>query len=245
MPATFRNSLSLRRYRVAQAITIAGAIAIGSLVVDRLVELFREDFYIFYGLTGEQYDQLRHEADSVLPLTLGTIVLAAIAFVSVFAFVWNERRRIAQKISIEDGRRVDRTTLVVERLDVGTMFDQFVTRTSSFAGLLLSIWLLQTSLERHLAGFGLGIDYVDWRSLLPFASVFGLCVLAGMLVAAVSLVGLRAIFVLEHVFVQMLRRRRIRNTSVHKPRHFDLHVTRTMRELIGYEVLSRPPPLAC
>lgn len=244
MPNPLRNSLALRRYRLAQAITVAGAIAIGSLVVNRLVTLFREDFFLFYGVSDEQYAHVQEQANAGLPLTVGKLVIAAIALVAVCVFVWSERRRIQQRDSYAVASRGSRRTVVVERLSFGSMFDEFVTRTSSFAGLLLSIWLLQSSLERWLGGLGWGIEYADWRSLLPFASIFGLCVLAGMLVAAVSLIGLRAIHVLELSF-RHVARRRLRRVSSPKLRISVLHTARTFRELLGCDILSRPPPLAC
>jgi hypothetical protein len=237
-----RSSIDRRRYRLAQAGTVAGSLAVGSLVVNRLVAYFREDFFLFYGVSDGEYRLLQANADGQLPLTVGKLMVAAIALLAVCAFVWTERRRLRQTCDLRARCRRKRTELCMERLDLGTLFDQFVTRTSSFAGVLLSLWLLQSSLERWLGGLGWGIEYADWRSLLPLASVFGVCVLAGMLVAAVSLVGLRAIHVLERVLLR-LRHRYAR--AVRRTRYVVLDSVRTLRELIGCDILSRPPPMAC
>lgn len=244
MHDSHRSSISRRRYRLAQAGTVAGALAVGSLVVDWLVSRFREDFFLFYGVSDSEYRVLQENADSRLPLTVGQLMIATIALVAVIAFITSERRRVAQACTISAACRRRSRHLVVERLSAASLFDQFITRTSSFAGLLLSAWLLQSSLERWLGGFGLGIEYASWRSLLPLASVFGVCVLAGMLVAAVSLVGLRAIHVLE-VVLQTIARHSHRITRVlRRPAYAIVDTVRTLRELIGCDILSRPPPLA-
>lgn len=243
MPDSLRSSITRRRYRLAQAITVAGSLAVGSLVVNRLVALFREDFFLFYGVSDTQYRLVQEHADGQLPLTVGKLMVAAIALASVWAFVWNERRRLRQDCDISRASCSRRRALVQERLSFNALFDILVLRTSAFAGVLLMLWLLQTSLERWLGGFGWGLEYADWRSLLPLASVFGVCVLAGMLVAAVSLVGLRAIHVLEVVLDRI--RRRLRPVSSRKPKFAVLHGVRTLRELIGNDILTRPPPVAC
>lgn len=238
-----RSSITRRRYRLAQAGTVAGSLAIGSLVVNRLVAFFREDFFLFYGVSDTQYRLLQENADGQLPLTVGKLMIAAVALLAVCAFVWSERRRLLQTCDLDRACKRRRTALVVERLSIGSLFDAFVTRTSAFAGVLLSLWLLQSSLERWLGGLGWGIEYADWRSLLPLASVFGVCVLAGMLVAAVSLVGLRAIHVLELVLARIATHIRVvRQIQV---RYVVLRSVRTVRELIGCDILSRPPPVAC
>lgn len=245
MPDSFRSSITSRRYRLAQAMTVAGSLAIGSLVVNRLVAYFREDFFLFYGVSDTEYRLLQHNAGSVLPLTVGKLLVGAIALAAVCAFIGAERRRLRQGSQLERACRHHRAALVEERLAAGDLFDAFVTRTSAFAGILLSLWLLQSSLERWLGGLGWGLEYADWRSLLPLASVFGVCVLAGMLVAAVSLVGLRAIHVLEAALRRIAKRRWRGVGQPRRPRFTVADVSRTVRELIGCDILSRPPPVAC
>jgi hypothetical protein len=237
-----RSSITSRRYRLAQAGTVAGSLTVGSLVVNKLVAYFREDFFLFYGVSDTEYRLLQQDAAGQLPLTVGKLMIAAIALLAVCSFVWSERRRLRQTCSLRFACRRKRTELVVERMSFGTLFDQFVTRTSSFAAVLLALWLLQSSLERWLGGLGWGIEYADWRSLLPLASVFGVCVLAGMLVAAVSLVGMRAIHVLELVLLRIGRRRF--GGELRRVRYFVFDSLRTFRELMGCDILSRPPPVA-
>jgi len=246
MPDTHRSSLTLRRYRLAQTATVAGSLALGALVVERLVAYFREDFFLFYGVDDSAYRTLQRHADAQVPLTVGQLVIAGIALVTVIVFITAERRRIRQSGAIDAACRRARTrSVVVERISGGHLFDLLVIRTSVFAGLLLSIWLLQSSHHRWMGGLGLGIEYASWRSLLPLASIFGVCVLAGMLVASVSLVGMRAIHVLERVLAQ-IRQRRLRPIStLRRPSHAFQDAARTIRELIGCDILSRPPPLAC
>ncbi|MCB0878114.1 MAG: hypothetical protein KDC46_03950 [Thermoleophilia bacterium] len=244
MPNSHRSSITRRRYRLAQSLTVAGSIAFGALLVERLVAYFREDFFLFYGVDDSAYRDLQATTDARVPLTLGQLLVAAIAFVAVVAFIASERRRLRQSCALDRAGRSRSRHVVVERLRGASLIDAFVIRTSNFAGLLLSIWLLQSSLERWLGGLGLGIEYASWRSLLPLASVFGVCVLAGMLVAAVSLVGTRAIHVLELAFART--NRRVRNASLQLPLRFGpTDVARTVRELIGCDILSRPPPVAC
>ncbi len=224
--------------------TVSGSVAVGSLVVQRLVAYFREDFFLFYKVDDSRYRHLQQVADAQLPLTFGQLLVASIALVSIIAFVASEQRRLRQSVSLSNACRRSSREVVYERLTGTSLIDAFVLRTSAFAGLLLGIWLLQSSVERWLGGLGLGMEYASWRSLLPLASIFGVCVLAGMLVASVSLVGMRAIHVLELAFARMMRRRTARPCRCARRRVAD-SATRTIRDLLGCDILSRPPPVAC
>jgi hypothetical protein len=245
MTDVHRSSLTRRRYRLAQAGTVAGSIAVGALLVERLVEYFREDFFLYYGVDHSELRELQAVADARLPLTLGQLIVAGIALVAVIVFIAAERRRLRQQLELLDLCRRSTREVVAEPLRGASLFDAFVLRTSVFAGALLSIWLLQSSLERWLGGLGLGMEYASWRSLLPLASIFGVCVLAGMLVAAVSLVGMRAIYVLEFALDRIFRRRRRPTSTLVRQRFGFSRTARTIRELIGCDILSRPPPAAC
>jgi hypothetical protein len=241
MPASLRNSLSRRRFRLAQTIIVTGSLALGLLVLSRLVDLFRGDFFLYYGVSDSEYRVLQATADGRLPLTVGQFAVAALALVVVAFFVRNEQRRVRQSGELDVQCRRRCASVVVARPTFTALFDQFVTRTAAFAGLLFSVWLLQTSFERWFGGYGLGLEYADWRSLLPLASVFGLCVLVGMLVAAISMVGLRVIHVLEVVLgglIPNLRRAVVRPKVPHT-----VALRRTFRELRGCDILSRPPPV--
>jgi hypothetical protein len=238
-----RSSLPRRRYRMAQAMTVAGSLSVGALVVHRLVAYFREDFFLFYGVDDTRYREMQEATNAQLPLTFGQLLVAVIALVSLVAFVAAERRRLRQSSRLSHECRRPSKMLVFERLTGASLFDVFVLRTSGFAGLLLAMWLLQSSLERWLGGLGLGVEYASWRSLLPLASIFGVCVLAGMLVAAVSLVGMRAIHVLELAFDRLRRRRgEVRRPRAVRPMELR---ARRVHDLFGCDALSRPPPVAC
>jgi len=245
MTDTLRSNLQRRQYRLAQALTVGGSLALGTLVVNRLVATFRDDFFLYYGVSDREYTELQNNPIAQLPFTLGQLVIAAIALVAVCVFVWSEGRRVRQACEIESACESTRNSaVVVERMSGASLFDAFVLRTSGVAALLLAIWLLQSSVERWLGGLGLGMEYADWRSLLPLASVFGVCVLAAMIVAAVSLVGLRAIHVLEYALAR-IKVRRTRRREVRPFLYFTLDTARTFRELLGCDILSRPPPVAC
>ncbi|MCW2962464.1 MAG: hypothetical protein JWM90_2851 [Thermoleophilia bacterium] len=230
------------RFRLAQTATIAGSLALGTLVVQRLFELFREDFFLYYGVSENRYDKLRASADAVLPMTIGQLTIVGIATCFVFAFVRGERRRLRQAADIAVTCRHASREAVSTRLSRQAQFDTFIARTSSFAGVLWMLWLLQTCAARWFGGFGWGLEYADWRSLLPLASVFGIAVFAGMVAALVSMVGLRAIEVLELVRAVLRRIRRIAKLALGHA--YAMHeVRRTVRELIGCDILSRPPPV--
>jgi hypothetical protein len=242
MTQPLRSSFLRRRSRLAQAATIAGSLALGTLVVHRLMEYFREDFFLYYGVSDRQYHELQQAARGELPLTLGQLTIAGIALAVVCWFLYSERRRLHQGTELDDACRCASREVVSSRMCRASMFDAFVTRTSAFAGILWVLWIAQSSTERWLGGFGWGLEYADWRSLLPLASVFGVCVFAGMLVALVSMFGLRAIQVLE--LVRALRAR-LRNRSERRPHPArTIASLRTFRELLGCDILSRPPPLA-
>lgn len=243
MPTSLSNSLAQRRYRLAQAATVAGSLALGTLVLNRLVDLFRNDFALYYGVSDRDVEVLRANVDAQVPLTLGQFTVTLVLFIAVFAFLWAERRRMRQAMAFDAIGRGRRTEIVVERVGPAVLYEQFVLRTSAFAGVLQTLWLLQVCADRWLGGFGWGLDYTGWTSLLPLASIFGLCVLAGMLVAAISLYGLRAISVLE-LALRSIAQRRVRRAAgrVSVRRHVR-HTAHTFRERFGCDILSRPPPV--
>lgn len=242
MPESLRNSIVSRRYRLAQTIIVAGSLALGLLVLSRLVDMFRSDFFLYYGVSDTDYHSLQQTAAARFPITMGQFAIALLALAVTAIFVRSEQVRLRQAGELSDHCRDGRLSLVTSRPTFAAMYDQFVQRTAGFSGLLFSVWLLQSSFERWLGGFGLGLEYVNWRSLLPLASIFGLCVLVGMLVAAISMVGLRTIMLLEAVLAAIQHRAR---RVVSRPAlPCTLAQRRTFRELLGCDILSRPPP-AC
>ena len=252
MPNSLHTNITERRFRVAQIATIAGALSVGTIVVSELVEALRGNFELYYGITSSEVAHAEQVASAQLPVTVGQLLVAAVLLVTVLAFVASERFRLRRERELvehcehrdvdESGCRRIQRKLVAEPIRGAALFDEFILRTSRFAFVLLSIRLLQISLERKLSGLGWGIEYADWQSLLPLASVFGICVIAGMLVAAVSLVGLRAIYVLEHSFRMLwIRPRRAYGRLVVR-RHCTDVPRRTLRSFIGCVIYSRPPP---
>ena len=65
----------------------------------------------------------------------------------------------------------------------------------------------------------------------------------GMVVAVASLFGMRAILVLELAFQRLIKRARPVSEPM-PPRYRVQESLRTIRELIGCDILSRPPPVA-
>jgi hypothetical protein len=244
MSDSILTNTTRRQYRLAQCVVVVGSLAVGSLVVDRLVDALHESFFLYYGISDARFDQLQHVGSSDNPLRIGHLTVAIIALLGTVAFVMLERRRLRRLDAMQAECASDERTMRTELVGARTLFDLFITRTSAFAGVLLALWLLQTSFERFLGGAGWGLEYVDWTSLLPIASVFGVCVLAGMIVAVASLVGLRAIHVLEWA-LRSIRTMRLRNASRRQPvAWFDIDRIRSFRDLFGCDILSRPPP-AC
>lgn len=236
------SSFNLRRYRLAQVVIVFGSFAVGLVVLAQLWDLLHDDFYAYYGAADLESAMRQDSMEAQLPFTLTQVALAFSALVGVFWFIGSERRRVRASVSIDDACRCRDSHLVIERPTFAAIFDEIVVRTSAFSGLLLAGWLLQTSLLRRVVGLGWGIEYADWRSLLPIVSVFGLSVLVGLFVACFSVVGLRAISVLELVFTRM-RERRTRGEVRQPRRRWDRGIAaRTLRDLIGCDILSRPPP---
>ena len=242
MPDTTHSSLTHRRYRLAQVVVATGSLAIGSMLVSRLVAFFRADFFLYYGVSEQDLHEAQRVFDSGLPITASQLMVATLALLGTCAFVWLERRRVQQDDDRARTCRGGRVHVVERRLGSRHLLDTFVLRTSMFAGILLLLWLVQSCLERWLGGLGWGLQFHTWTNLLPIASVFGVCVLAGMVVAAVSMFGLRTILLLERVLAELERHARNCSTQLRRPAHAALRTVRTVRERIGCDILSRPPP---
>ena len=242
MTDSLSSRFHLRRYRLAQVVIVFGSFAIGLLVLAQLYDILHDDFYAYYGASDIDSIVQQESLEAKLPFTMTQVVMAFSAFVGVFWFVGSERRRVRRTSELDAAARCGSTYLAVERPSFSTIFDEIVTRTSAFSGLLLAGWLLQTSLLRRLVGLGWSIEYADARSLLPIVSVFGLSVLVALFVACFSVVGLRAITVLELVLTRMgSRNARGEVRQPRRQRAWEISA-RTIRDLIGCDILSRPPP---
>jgi hypothetical protein len=243
MNDSLTSSFNLRRYRLAQVVVVFGSFAIGLLILAQLWDLLHDDIYSYYGAADIDSVVQQQSLEAKLPFTLTQVAIAFSAFIGIFWFIGSERRRVRESTTIDNVCRDRCSHLVVERPSAMAIFDEIVLRTSAFSGLLLAGWLLQTSLLRRLVGLGWGIEYADWRSLLPIVSVFGLSVLVGLFVACFSVVGLRAITVLELVLTRMGVRRRHAVARLRARRVFVNIAPRTIRDRIGCDILSRPPPV--
>lgn len=242
MISNLSSRFECMRYRLVHLIVVIGALVLGLLILGNLYEHLRPDFQDYYGISGIETDTVNENLDALLPITVVQLIIGLFALIGTFWFIASERYRLRKKIthhkiSMDKGNYVH-----VSRPSFSALFDELVLRGSAFAGLLMSGWLLQTSLERHLAGIGWGMEYEGWQSVIALASVFGLSVLVGVVVACFSMVGLRAITVLE-IALSSIRKRLLRNSDQKLPKHWGSYISlRTIREVFGYEILSRPPP---
>jgi hypothetical protein len=225
------------KYRVAAAAAIAGMLAFGMILLNIVTNAFREQIFLFYGLNDEEYAQASTLMTEGLTLT-HVAVVAALLF-AVITFIVVERRRMAAANRISPIDRVE-----VTRLTARQLIDVYVVRASLMAGGLFSCWTMQQSTLRWRTGLEWNLAY-DPRSLLPIASIFGLCCLVGLLVAAISLVGIRAITQLEAIWMlvsRITRRRPVLAFRVWRKRKDEHWRHRDQRERFGLELLSRPPP---
>lgn len=237
MESARRHTVATREYRLASLLLVLGALSTGVLLLERLATVFQDSVFLFDGTNRALGDQLSAGA---LSLTLAQISVVVIALVGTAGFALIERRRLQRLHDLRSTCARPTRVAGVARLSTRQRFETFITRTSLSGGVLLLYWILQTSWERYQYGLGWSIQYADWTSLLPLASIFGLCLLVGTVVAVISMYGLRVIFALELMLHELTRRTR-RPFSLFQRRAAE-H-TRTARELFGYELLSRGPPM--
>lgn len=233
------------QFRLAQAIVIVGSLAMGTLLVNRLVDLFSASFAAYYGVSNGLRDDQHFGAWGdvslgELSLTSVQIAIALIATVGIAWFVTSERRRARRLAACHEDCARQGVALATRSLCGRELFDMFIVRTSAFGGILLTYWMLQSCLQHMVEGGGWQLGYDGWSSLLPLASIFGVCLLVGTFVALISMVGMRAIFGLRAMF-DSLRRQIMRIPAFASAWCNDLRV-RNVRDLFGYEILSRPPP---
>lgn len=224
------------KYRAAVAAAVAGLLAFGLILLNIVTDAMREEIFLFYGLDGQEYS----EASTLMSegLTLTHVAVVAALLTAVVAFIVVERLRVSRSTKASGMNHV-----AVSRLAIRELVDIFVIRASLMAGGLLACWTVQQSALRWRAGLGWNLAY-DPHSLLPIASIFGLCCVVGLVVAAISLVGIRAITQLQAIWTLVTsyrHRRPVLAFRVWRKRK-DEHWHRDQRDRFGLELLSRPPP---
>ena len=240
------TSVASRQYRLAQGVVAIGALALGALVVDLLVDRWHESIFLYYGLEPGGYQALQ-QLDAGLPVSFGQFAVAVIASIGMLGFIASELWRARVHRNLEDEcacacpRQGARSIIVAERLTLGEWYRQMVGRTSLAGGGLFAAWTLQMAFERWAGGHGWGLVYADVRSALPLVSIFGVCVLAGVIVALITIVGMRAVRVLQVLVEQVIRR--LRAPRATRLRRGSYHPVLALRELLGVDILSRPPPV--
>jgi hypothetical protein len=235
------RSAIARNYRGMSIAITAGSLALGALFVDRLAYAVREPIATFYGVGTESLDSLGPvDGRTGHDFSIGALTAAALALVGAIAFVALERRRL-RRVRTADRRiaRENRLT-AIDRLRVREWISQLAARSSVYSAVLMGCYVLDVSLERGAAGLGYGLQFDDWRAALPLASMYGLCVIGGLVTGAISMFGLRVLTSLERLTVEVAGTAWRRVVVVSRP---DLR-TPVLRfhELLGTTLLSRPPP---
>jgi hypothetical protein len=215
-----------------------GSLALGALLVDRLAFSLRDTLSTFYGVESDAIDSTATVAGS---LGVGEATAATIALLTSIAFIATERRRIRRlRAAAADIARANRLR-TVERLGLADRLEMLVGRASVYSAVLMGAYVFDASFERYLSGLGFGLDITEWRSVLPLASIYGLCVIAGLLTAGISLFGLRVLTSLQQLGGVLLRRAHRRVVVLPRP---DLSTpTLGFAEMLGTTLLSRPPPV--
>ena len=232
-----QNTITARQYRMATGVLTIGSLAVGLLLLDRLIAHFITAISTYYGSSVVQ--RLAPGGGQIGSLTIGQWLVAAVSLVGLIAFVHGERSRASRINGHQRSAAESGCMQIIERPDRGQLFDTFIRRTSGFAGVMLLCWVLEASYSRYIAGLGWGLGLESLTSMLSIASIFGLCVIVGLFVAAVSMFGLRVLATLQSS-LRVVRRRVTRVLVVQR----EGERRRTFRELFGIDILSRPPPVA-
>ena len=235
MHTSSRQRFISRQYRLANGILTLGALSAGLLVLQGLVMRLHDSFLRFYGVSEEQFTGGLQVPGWSLSFTQLTI--AVIGVVGIAGFIVNERVRSRRLLG---GRRV--SAISIERPNIRDLVSAYVIRVSIFSGIMLLVWILQASFISASAGFGWGVTDGGLKAALPLVSIFGLCVLVGLAVAGISMIGLRVMSVLEEVLFRLLRAPRRRQIARGPVWTSDESVS--IRSRFGLEILSRPPPVA-
>ncbi len=239
MPDSARQLVVPRRYRVAGFVVGAGLLTFGLLLMNILTTTFRSSLFWYYGVDAREYRSLQD--GGMLDLTKGQVFMSAMVLVLAIAFIGIERRRsraLAQHLS--ECRSFD---LIhdIDRLTVRERIETLVNRGSLLSGVLLLAYILEQSYVRYADGLGWGMAYSGPGSILALASLFGLSCIVGLIVASISMVGLRALVQLQQIVGRIWARAERRERRVRAwGRSFD--GGRGPRFRFGVEILSRPPP---
>lgn len=244
MDHSLKHSVSSRNYRLMTFVLVVGSLSVGVLLLRQLTDAMRQSIFWYYGVPVTDFRQMQELGSGGLSLTLGQVAVALIALCGAVAFVAGERRRLARLRAHRSACERSRYCQAIATLSWDERRDTFVLRTSLFSGVLLLLYVLQVSFERFMSGYGWGLEYAGWTSVLPLASILGLCVLVGLFVAAVSMFGLRIIYSLEVMLTELARQRHVRGAA-RAFRYWCEAAQVTLRDRFGDKLLSRPPPAAC
>lgn len=237
--STPRHRFIARQYRLVTGVLTIGSLAVGMLLLERLVTRFHESFLTYYNVSTSG---LQSASDvPAVSMSIGQFAVAVMALFGVISFVVIERIRIRRLALLE--RHCSRTEELrlptIERPGLRELFDTFIRRSAFFGGVMLFSWVMQASYSNFVQGLGWGIQSDGWRTLLPLVSIFGLCVIVGLFVAFVSMYGIRVLDTLRAILAAVTRTARERRIAVRRGAEC---AQRTFRELFGIEILSRPPP---
>lgn len=232
-------SASDRQFRLTFWLLAFGSLSSGVLVLGRLTEAVGARLFSTYGEVHFSRE-VEHLSWDALSLTLAHLTIATLALLGIIWFVATERARLRRlRHHQKECRRLE-TIQSVTPLGTRERVELFVRRTTAFSTLLMAYWLFEAAFGRYLAGEGFSLGYVEWTQVLPLVSIFGLCVVVGMLVAGISMYGMRLLLSLERL-VALHTRRPILAFRLWSRRRSQ--GTRTLRERFGNDMLSRPPPL--
>jgi len=222
---------------MATGVLTIGSMAVGLLLLDRLIAHFIGAISTYYG--NDVVQRLSTGDYNLGSFTIGQWLVAAVSLIGIVAFVHAERVRMSRVSGHQRHAASTGCMQVIERPCRLHLFDTFVRRTSGFAGIMLLCWVLEASYSRYIAGLGWGLGLDSVSSVMSIASIFGLCVVVGLFVAAVSMFGMRVLATLRLAFAVL--RPRANFVSVE---YWLSERRRTFRELFGVDILSRPPPAA-
>ena len=227
------STVTTRQYRMAHAILTLGVLAAGMLMLESLITRFHDGLLMFYGISEADFRVGDHVAG--LSMSIGQFFVAVIGIIGIIGFIINERVVLSRRAAEGTAERV-----VVTKLPIDVVARTYVKRCIVFSDVLLTGWLLQASYINMREGFGWGLGFSGWKSVLPIMLIFGFCIGVGLIAAAISMLGLRAIQLLEAMIHGIVR------CTVHRAQRVVWQEgidSPTARQRFGLDILSRPPPM--